>query len=197
MTPIRRAGVTVLAMLALGLTAGACAATPSGAAGGTSATGSEPTGTFGATPPTPTRTTAGGGTSPRPAGCGLRASLRGASSAKFQQAVTVVLTNTSARTCAVSGYLAVAFAHGGRRLAITTTHHAGPTPPLTVRPGGRVSAMLLWNKYEGQGATCPPYADTVVITPPGGYAASGVPWLTVPGGSICGGTVEVWPLQAA
>lgn len=212
MNTTTRAAMTFLAGLAVTLAAG-CGPTTSvtrtgadatagaGATGASTAVPRAPTTTTPGTLPTgparPTSTVAGTRDATRARTCALRATLRDPSSAKFQQAVTLVLTNTSTVTCTVSGYVSLTFTRDGRRLPVNTTRHAVPAPRLTLRPGASGTAMLLWLKYEGQGDTCPPFPDTVHVTPPGSRAAAGTAWLPAPEGSICGGRVEVWPLGPA
>jgi hypothetical protein len=122
---------------------------------------------------------------------------------------SVIVSDVSGRTCALSNYLILRWrdAHG-TTLAVTVAHIPGPEPPgffFLVRPGTRGIAGIFWQKYTAfhSTQTCPPFATTLEIWPgptledphPEQRAPARVPWFTGTTGSICGGTVKLEPLD--
>jgi Domain of unknown function (DUF4232) len=122
---------------------------------------------------------------------------------------SVMVTDVSGRTCAMSNYLILRWrdAHG-TVLPVTTTHIMGPVPPdifFVIRPGTRGIAGIYWHKYKAFNSTetCPPFAATLDIwlgstlqdPHPEQRPPAQVPWFTGSTASICGGTVNIRPLD--
>ena len=119
------------------------------------------------------------------------------SSAKFEEGTVIELANTG-QPCTVSGYL-------GLRLL---DDHGAPMPtrvdklqdgtsvrPVMVAGGGRAYATLVWQKYEGQGTTCPPYPAILAVSLPGQAATVTAPWFTGISASACDGALRVSALR--
>jgi Protein of unknown function (DUF4232) len=67
---------------------------------------------------------------------------------------------------------------------------------VTVAPGQKASVGLLWNKYERQGSTCPPFPTSIRVSLPGEADGTPVPWVPDSSGSVCGGKIVVGPFAA-
>jgi hypothetical protein len=119
------------------------------------------------------------------------------SSAKFAEGATIVLVNHGAAACTLSGYPALRFDHNGQLVAVSATHPSGAPGSVTLAPGGFATVHLVWNKYEGQGSVCDPVPTAVTVTPPGQLIGQTLTWAAAPGGSICGGTIQVAPVVHA
>lgn len=122
---------------------------------------------------------------------------------------SVMVSDASGRTCALAAYLTMRWldAHGNA-LPVTVTHIPGPEPAplnLLIRSGSRAIAGIYWHKYKAFGSTetCPPFATTLDIwvgatvpdPHPEQHTPARVPWFTGTTGSICGGTVQLEPLD--
>jgi hypothetical protein len=124
------------------------------------------------------------GATAAPAQCGtadLSAQLKAGSPGAGQRYATVVLTNTSGRTCTVGGYGGVGLLGApGQGVPTDLRRVATPSPAtLTVSPGGSVRSLLHWTVIpagDEPGTTCEPTAATVVVTPPNQTTALLRPW---------------------
>jgi hypothetical protein len=136
---------------------------------------------------------------PRPcATANLSMSIPGSSSAMFEEGGVLVLTNKGATSCTLSGYPDIQFVGASGDLPTTETRQAGTVATVTLRPGASATALLVWNKYEGQGTTCPPFPVAVKVTPPGQGTAARIPWITEDlARSVCGGKITVFPIAAS
>jgi hypothetical protein len=111
----------------------------------------------------------------------LSGQLKPGSPGAGQRYATVVLTNTSGRTCTVGGYGGLALLGAPRQGVPTDLRRVtSPAPtPLTVSPGRSVRSLLHWSAVaaaDEPGATCEPTAATVVVTPPNETTALLRPW---------------------
>jgi hypothetical protein len=124
------------------------------------------------------------GATTAPAQCGtadLSARLKAGSPGAGQRYATVVLTNTSGRSCTVGGYGGVGLLGApGQGVPTDLRRVATPSPAtLTVSPGGSVRSLLHWTVIpagDEPGTTCEPTAATVVVTPPNQTTALLRPW---------------------
>jgi hypothetical protein len=126
----------------------------------------------------------------------LAMSVPESTSAKFQEAGNLVLTNRGTAPCTLSGYPTLQLGGPSGPLPTTVSAQAGPITTVNVPPGQSASSMLIWNKYEDQGNTCPPYPTSVTVTPPGQDAGKTIPWVPDIAGSVCGGLIRVSPIVA-
>jgi hypothetical protein len=137
-----------------------------------------------------------GGTGP----CGadeLGIALGTPDSAKFEEDVLLVFTNTGSRTCSLSGFVRLQLRGPSGAMPTTALPQPGATAVIVLRPGQQASARLLWNKYEGQGSVCRPVPTSIAVTPPGTQAAETIPWVPGDDGSVCGGgTIRLYPVVA-
>jgi hypothetical protein len=111
----------------------------------------------------------------------LSAQLKAGSPGAGQRFATVVLTNTSTRTCTVGGYGGLGLLGAPRQGVPTDLQRvASPSPTtLTVSPGGSVRSLLHWTAIaaaDEPGAPCEPTGATIVVTPPNQSAALLRPW---------------------
>jgi hypothetical protein len=96
----------------------------------------------------------------------------------------------------------------GAVLPVTVTRIMGPVPPgifFVIRPGTRGITGIRWQKYKefNSTETCPPVAATVDIwlgstvedPHPEQRPPTKVPWFTGTTASICGGTVQLQPIE--
>ncbi len=126
----------------------------------------------------------------------LTMGVKNPNSAKFQEGGTLVMTNSGAQPCTLAGYLTLQLLGPAGALPTTVTRKPGVVATITLRPGQLASSLLVWNKYEGQGSTCPPFPTSIAVTPPDQVAAKTIPWIPGDSGSVCGGKIEVYPLIA-
>jgi hypothetical protein len=127
----------------------------------------------------------------------------------YQWFGSVMVTDVSGRTCAMSNYLILQWrdAHGVA-LPVTVTRIAGPVPPglfFVIRPGTRGIAGIYWQKYTAFNSTetCLPFATALDIwlgatlqdPHPEQRPPAQVAWFTGTTASICGGTVKLEPLD--
>jgi hypothetical protein len=120
-------------------------------------------------------------------------------SAKFQEGVTIELANTG-DPCTVSGYPSLQLLDEGGGTLTTSVRHAddgNPVTAVTLARGGRATAVLTWNKYEGQGTLCRPQPASLVLSLPGQNGTATAPWISGDDGRVCGGALTVSPLRAA
>jgi hypothetical protein len=116
------------------------------------------------------------------------------SSAKFEEGATITLVSHTATLCSLSGYPLLRFDHNGQPLTVNATHPAAAPSEVTLGPGDGATVHLVWNKYESQGSVCDPVPTAVTVTPPGQVTGQTLTWAAAPGGSICGGTIQVAPV---
>jgi hypothetical protein len=127
----------------------------------------------------------------------LSVSLGAPDSAKFEEDVLLVFTNTGGRPCSLSGFVKLQLRGPSAAMPTTVTPQPGSSAVVILNHGQQASTRLLWNKYEGQGSTCPPFPVSIAVTPPGGQAARTIPWLPGDDGSVCGGgAIRVYPVVA-
>jgi hypothetical protein len=155
---VRQAAAAAAAALAVG-TAGVLLAPTAGAA---------------------TATTAAS-TPPQCSTAGLGVQLKAGSPGAGQRYATVVLTNTSGRTCTVRGYGGLALLGAPRQGVPTDLRRvASPAPAtVTLTPGRSARSLLHWTVIPAtneNGRTCEPTAVAVVVTPPNQTTAAVRPW---------------------
>lgn len=111
----------------------------------------------------------------------LAAQLKAGSPGAGQRYATIVLTNTSGRTCYVHGYGGMALL-GAPGQGVPTDLRRNPSPApgtVTLAPGGSARSLLHWTVVPGAGenpATCEPTPVTTVVTPPNQTTAALQPW---------------------
>jgi Protein of unknown function (DUF4232) len=110
----------------------------------------------------------------------LAAQLKAGSPGAGQRYATIVLTNTSGRTCTVGGYGGLALL-GAPGQGVPTDLRRAPSPApttVTLGPGASARSLLHWTVIQAvdEGATCEPTAVTVVVTPPNQTTAALQPW---------------------
>ena len=120
-------------------------------------------------------------TTPRCSTAGLAAQLKPGSPGAGQRYATVVLTNTSGRTCTVQGFGGLALLGAPRQGVPTDLRRVAPPAPraVTLRPGGSARSLLHWTVVPAgneNGRPCDPIAVTVVVTPPNQTTAALRPW---------------------
>lgn len=111
----------------------------------------------------------------------LAAQLRAGSSGAGQRYATVVLTNTSGRTCTVGGYGGLALLGApGQGVPTDLRRNASPAPTaVSLPPGGSARSLLHWTVIPAtneSGTACEPTAVTAVVTPPNQTTAALRPW---------------------
>jgi hypothetical protein len=107
--------------------------------------------------------------------------LKAGSPGAGQRYATVVLTNTSGRTCTVRGYGGLALLGAPRQGVPTDLRRvASPAPAtVTLTPGRSARSLLHWTVIPAtneNGRTCEPTAVAVVVTPPNQTTAAVRPW---------------------
>ena len=98
------------------------------------------------------------------------AQLKPGSPGAGQRYATVVLTNTSGRTCTVTGYGGLALL-GAPAQGVPTDLRRLPSPApsaVTLAPAASARSLLHWTVVPAadEGSVCEPTARTVVVTPP-------------------------------
>jgi hypothetical protein len=111
----------------------------------------------------------------------LAAQLKGGGAAAGQRYATIVLTNTSGRTCTVYGYGGMALLGApGQGVPTDLRRNASPAPTtVTLAPGGSARSLLHWAVVPAtneNGTACEPTAVTTVVTPPNQTTAALRPW---------------------
>jgi hypothetical protein len=111
----------------------------------------------------------------------LAAQLKGGGAAAGQRYATIVLTNTSGRTCTVHGYGGMALLGApGQGVPTDLRRNASPAPTtVTVVPGGSARSLLHWAVVPATNENqmvCEPTAVTTVVTPPNQTTAALRPW---------------------
>lgn len=111
----------------------------------------------------------------------LGVALKAGSPGAGQRYATVVLTNTSGRTCTVTGYGGLGLL-GAPGQGVPTDLRREPSPApraVPLAPGGSARSLLHWAVVpagDEPGAACEPTATTVVVTPPDQTTAALRPW---------------------
>ena len=139
----------------------------------------------------------GGSTAPASQRCTtdeLSGRLEPGSPGAGQRYATVILTNTSLRSCTVFGYGGVGLAGADGAALPTHQVRVSDPPPQTVvvPPGGTVSSQLHWSVVPGPGdatsGDCQPTPATLQVIPPDETTALTVPWTL---GPVCeAGTIQ-------
>jgi hypothetical protein len=111
----------------------------------------------------------------------LAAQLRAGSPGAGQRHATIVLTNTSGRTCTVGGYGGLALLGApGQGVPTDLRRNASPAPStVSLPPGGSARSLLHWTVVPAtneSGTACEPTAVTAVVTPPNQTTAALRPW---------------------
>ena len=111
----------------------------------------------------------------------LAAHLLAGSPGAGQRYATIVLTNTSGRTCTVGGYGGMALLGAPGQGVPTDLHrNASPAPStVSLAPGGSARSLLHWTvtpASDEPGTACEPTAVTAVVTPPNQTTAALRPW---------------------
>lgn len=89
-----------------------------------------------------------------------------------QRFVALVLTNRSARTCTVTGYVGLQLLGASGQPLPTTTARSGIAPPRSIPlpPGGAASTTLHYSVVPGPGdaptSPCQPVPVALLVTPP-------------------------------
>jgi hypothetical protein len=110
----------------------------------------------------------------------VAAQLKAGSPGAGQRFATVVLTNTSAHTCTVTGYGGLALL-GAPAQGVPTDLRRVPSPApstVTLAPGSSARSLLHWTVIpaSNEGSVCEPTARTVVVTPPDETTSLLRPW---------------------
>ncbi|MFE3271103.1 DUF4232 domain-containing protein [Streptomyces sp. NPDC059215] len=111
--------------------------------------------------------------------------------------VVIVLTNTSSRTCSVTGFPGVGFVDSaGHKTASDPQRAGGQKQSVSLAPGGQASSTLTWTTPSNNGAVGVAPA-AVHITPPDERAFLTVPWSggAVPKRQSDGAPVSVFALS--
>lgn len=132
-------------------------------------------------------------------GAQLRLSTAGGDAGAGRRVSVIVVQNTGARACSLTGYPSVAVldAKGSPLTAIRTEQHAAggnAARSIEVAPNGRAWFDLSWTviPHEDKGETVCPAAARIRVTPPGDTASATLAQAFTP----CGGRVEVGPFRA-
>lgn len=121
------------------------------------------------------------GATPQCSTADLGAQLKAGSPGAGQRYATIVLTNTSGRTCYVHGYGGMALL-GAPAVGVPTDlrRNASPAPgTVTLAPGASARSLLHWTVVAASNenaAVCEPTAVTVVVTPPNQTTSALRPW---------------------
>jgi hypothetical protein len=201
----------LIALAAAGVLAAGCAdrnspapSAGSGTTTGGSTTGGSPSGAA-TTTGAPSTTPSVGQSSPsatttRCRTGDLAAALTRGDAGAGNRYASLVLTNTSRRTCTIFGYGGIQLADAGRHPIPTVQHRDPMHRPSLVRlaPGARASAPLHWSAipHSGESMTgpCEPEPALLLVIPPDERAQLAVPWHF---GSVCGhGTIDQWAYTA-
>ncbi|GAA5184433.1 hypothetical protein GCM10023322_25880 [Rugosimonospora acidiphila] len=119
--------------------------------------------------------------------------LDAGTSAKFEESAPLILTNTSARPCTLAGLPGLRLGGPAGAMPTSVLPQPGATATVLLNPGDKASYRLVWNKYENQGDVCPPFPSSIIVTPPGAQPQT-LPWIAGVDGSVCGGTIKVYPI---
>jgi hypothetical protein len=111
----------------------------------------------------------------------LSAQLKGGGAGAGQRYATIVLTNTSGRTCTVHGYGGMALLGApGQGVPTDLRRNASPAPTtVTLVPGASARSLLHWAVIPATNENqmvCEPTAVTTVVTPPNQTTAALRPW---------------------
>ncbi|MGY5883426.1 DUF4232 domain-containing protein [Modestobacter lacusdianchii] len=110
-----------------------------------------------------------------------------------QRHATLVLTDTGGRTCTIEGFGGLGLVDAQGRALPTEQVRSGPAGgPVTLGPGGTVSAQLSWSAVPGAGdaqsGDCQPTAAALQVIPPGETDSLRVDWTA---GPVCeAGTIR-------
>ena len=121
------------------------------------------------------------GATPQCSTADLAAQLKAGSPGAGQRYATIVLTNTSGRTCYVHGYGGMALL-GAPAQGVPTDlrRNASPAPAtVTLAPGASARSLLHWTVVPAgneNASVCEPTAVTVVVTPPNQTTSARRPW---------------------
>jgi len=145
-------------------------------------------------------TTSGGSTgTARCRTADLAGSLQPGSPGAGQRYATVVLRNTSARTCTIKGYGGVGLVDASGAALPTHQNRVSPAPKaVTLKPGSSASSQLHWGAIPGPGdatsGDCQPTPAALQVIPPDETTALSIPWSQ---GPVCeGGTLDQQPYAA-
>ena len=126
----------------------------------------------------------------------LSAALIARDSAAGNRYATLVLTNTSRRTCTVFGYGGLQLADASRHPIPTIQRRDPMHPPSLIRlePGIKASALLHWSAvpHAGESMTgpCEPTPALLLVIPPDERVQIAVRWQF---GPVCGrGAIDQW-----
>ncbi|MEV8638886.1 DUF4232 domain-containing protein [Streptosporangium sp. NPDC051023] len=125
---------------------------------------------------------------------GLKARTGEGDAGAGQRYAPLVLTNTSAKTCWVYGFVGlVMFDGNGDALRTRVRRENVPAHRVTLRPGASAHARVHWTVVPGQGeSTCPSMARLMII-PPDEVAHLEIPFA----GMVCGdGRLDITPMTA-
>ncbi|WP_067455913.1 DUF4232 domain-containing protein [Actinomadura macra] len=140
----------------------------------------------------------GPATNPRALRCTtpmLKASLTDYDAGAGQRYLTLVLTNTSSRSCTTGGWsgLAQAGANGAIRTQVV---REGTAHTITLSPGGSAYEKLHWTVVPADdetGATCQPVPSSLRVIPPNEATRLTAPWSY---GPVCQhGRISLTPLS--
>ena len=124
----------------------------------------------------------------------LAGSLQPGDSGAGQRHATLVLRNTSGRSCTVRGYGGIGLVDASG--APLPTHQNRVSAPaaatVSLRPGGSASSQLHWGAVPGTGdattGDCQPTPAALQVIPPDETSALSIPWAQ---GPVCeGGTID-------
>ena len=129
----------------------------------------------------------------------LAGSLQPGDSGAGQRHATVVLRNTSDRTCTIRGYGGIGLVTASGAPLPTHQNRVSPAPAtVTLRPGGSASSLLHWGAVPGTGDStsgdCQPTPAALQVIPPDETAPLSIPWTQ---GPVCeAGTIDQQPYAA-
>jgi hypothetical protein len=129
----------------------------------------------------------------------LAASLQPGSPGAGQRFATLVLRNTSGRTCTVEGYGGIGLVAASGAPLPTHQDRVLPAPgTVALRPGGSARSQLHWSAVPGAGdatsGDCQPTAAALQVIPPDETSPLSVAWTQ---GPVCeGGTIQQQPYAA-
>jgi hypothetical protein len=152
----------------------------------------------GSVPPGSTSTSSSG-SSGRCHTADLAGSLQPGDSGAGQRHATLVLRNTSGRTCTIKGYGGIGLVDASGAPLPTHQNRVSPAPTtVTLRPGGSASSQLHWGAVPGTGDSssgdCQPTPAALQVIPPDETAPLSIAWTQ---GPVCeAGSIDQQPYAA-
>lgn len=129
----------------------------------------------------------------------LAGSLQPGDSGAGQRYATVVLRNTSGRTCTIKGYGGIGLVAASGAPLPTHQNRVSPAPAtVTLKAGGSARSQLHWGAVPGTGDSttgdCQPTPAALQVIPPDETTPLSIPWTQ---GPVCeAGTIDQQPYAA-